>query len=53
MSGEEEGNCNRHQRVGLRTALTAGRWRNTQEDPIWDFEREDRETIIWIFQWVM
>jgi hypothetical protein len=42
-------NNSRHQKVKLRTPITAGKWRNTQEDPIWDFQGEDDEINIRIF----
>jgi hypothetical protein len=37
----------------LRTAITSGKRRNAQEDPICDFEREDRETSSRNFQHIM
>jgi hypothetical protein len=39
--------------VELRTAITSGKWRNTQEDLIQDFQRKDHETNSRDFQRVM
>jgi hypothetical protein len=37
MSEEGEDNHEPHRRVELRTAITYGKQKNTQEDPICDF----------------
>jgi hypothetical protein len=52
QNGNKGRNHDRHPRVELGTAITPGKWRNAQEDPIWDFQREDRETSSRNFQWV-
>jgi hypothetical protein len=44
MSEEGEENHECHRRVELRTAITPGKRRKAQEDPVLDFQREDLET---------
>jgi hypothetical protein len=50
QNGNKGPNHKRHWRVEPRTAIAPGKWRNAQEDPILDFQREDHETSSRYFQ---
>jgi hypothetical protein len=50
---EGEDNHKWHRRVEFRAAITSGKRRNAQENPIQDFQREDRETSSQNFQRIM